>query len=97
MISTNSTRLVRRDIQAADLNVLEIVQAAKADAVRVVLEVDSKLNLSTLDLIRDFSVGEVILRDTERKASGVRIDVGIGLSHASTRPLPCLRIGGACA
>ena len=97
MVGTNSTRLVRRDIKAANLDVLEIVQTAQADAVRVVLQVNSKLNLSTLDLIGDLCVGEVILRDAEREASGVRVDVGIGLSHASTRPLPCLRISGACA
>ena len=97
VVSTNSTRLVGRDINTANLDVLEIVQAAQADAVRVVLQVDSKLNLSSLDLIGNLGVGEVVLRDAERKASGVRVDVGIGLSHASTRPLPCLRISGACA
>jgi len=76
MVSANCSALVWRDIDVADLNVLEIVQTAKADAVGVVVQIDSKFDLSALDLIRDLCVSEVVVRDPERKASGVRVDVG---------------------
>ena len=48
MISANRSALVWGDVDAADFDVLEVVQTAKADAVGVVLEIDGKLNLRPL-------------------------------------------------
>ena len=71
---------------------LKSFKTAQADAVRVVVQVNRKLNLSTLDLRRDLGIGEVIVGDAETETRGVGVDIGRWLSDTCTRPLPCLRI-----
>ena len=61
MISTNRTRFVRRNVNAADFDVLEIVKATQADAILFAVQINRQLDLSALNLIRDFRVSEIIL------------------------------------
>ena len=97
MISANCSALVRSDIDAADLDVLEVVQSTKADAVRVVVQVNSKLDLCALDLIWDLVLCKEILRDAKRKPGRVSVDIGVWTPYASARKLQRLRIGCFCS
>ena len=61
MVSTNRTGFVGRYINASDFDVFEIVEATKADAVLIVVQINRQLDLSAFNLIRDFCIGEIIL------------------------------------